>query len=74
MKAELLGSAPNKERIIEVVNKFYSTRSIRLKRTCNEKIFLIENSSGIVMGVQVRKYKNRYRFESIIPDEEIKND
>ena len=72
MKTKLLASAPTQTRILKYIDDFYCSRGSSLISTGNPKIFDVMTGSGKLMtDVQVRKFKNRYRFEAINSEKEV---
>lgn len=61
---KLLGSASSEEGIINLINKFWYTNSVKLEPIDN-KSWKVHNSKGVVNGFIVKLKSGRYRFESI---------
>ena len=67
-KTKLLGSAPDKESIVELIKEYYCGSTISLlwagsDGTTNSKGYLVFNAKGVIGSVRVIEKKNRFRFE-----------
>lgn len=62
----LLASAPTLEEITESITRFYAGETKRLEEE-KPDVWTVHHPDGIpVIGVRVRKYKKRYRFETVL--------
>lgn len=67
MKSKLLASAPTKENLEILINKFYLSKNYIItedNKLYNSK-FNEDRNKKINDGVRVRFYRNRWRFEMI---------
>ena len=62
----ILASAPTLKKITEIITQLYEGGAKHLEEE-NPYVWTVHHPNGIpVIGVRVRKYKNCYRFETVL--------
>ncbi len=64
-KYKLVGSAPSKERLNELINNYFFS-DIKIV-DLNEKLAVLYNSNGMINGYRVIEKKGRFRLELEVP-------
>ena len=61
---QTLATSPSIERMLNVIEKFYYSKTISLVPV-NDKEYLVHNSKGLIKGVNVIKKGKRFVFQTI---------